>query len=56
MTAQERVTQKTLLIDLQKVSGEEAVTIEYDATSCYDMILPSFASFASQRLGLHEID
>merc|ERR1712045_819075 len=36
--------------------GEEAVTVDYDATSCYDRILPSFAAFASKRLGLHQGD
>ena len=30
--------------------------MEYDATSCYDRIIPNFSAYDSQRLGLHEGD
>ena len=39
----ESALQKVINIDLQKVSGESAVLIDYDATSCYDRIIPKFA-------------
>ena len=55
-TAIESVMQKTMSIDLQRVSGQEAVLVDYDATSCYDRVLPSFAEFACRRLGLHPGD
>ena len=39
-STEESVLNKQIWLDLQRISGEEGVLFDYDATSCYDRILP----------------
>lgn len=55
-STQESILNKRVWLDLQRLSGTEGMLFDYDATACYDRILPNFASYASRRLGLHPSD
>ena len=50
--AQDPVLLEELQLDLSRVSRKTLVVTNYDATSCYDRIIPSVAMLASRKFGV----
>ena len=50
--AQDPVLLEELQLKLSRVSRKTLVLTNYDATSCYDRIIPSLAMIASRKLGV----